>query len=323
MCDDQDHYGDDMTVSDNPPRYVDAATITACLPPDAAVEAVLAGLRGGVDPSADVPRSAVPLRQGDLLLMPAQSSSSVGVKLATVAPGNPARGLPRISAAYVLFDAETLRLTDLLDGVALTNLRTPAVSVAAVKPWLDRFDEPLRIVAFGAGPQALGHLETVAAVHSVASSAMVVRQPDRVEVPTSLSATRVLAAGDAIVSSLLEEAHLVVCATTARAPLFDSRLLGDRAIVVAVGSHEADAREVDSAFCARACVIVEDRQAALRECGDVIQAIGEGALGPDDLVPLRDVALGNRTPADEPVFFKGSGMSWEDLVVAEAVLARL
>ena len=80
---------------------------------------------------------------------------------------------------------------------------------------------------------------------------------------------------------------------------------------------------MDTAFCVRACVIVEDRQTALRECGDVIQAIAENALGPDDLVPMREVARGIRAPADEPVFFKGSGMSWQDLVVAEAVLARL
>jgi ornithine cyclodeaminase len=305
------------------PRYVDAATIAACLSPEAAVEAVLAGLRGDIDPAADVPRSLVPLRQGDLLLMPAQSTSSVGVKLATVAPDNPARGLPRISATYVLFDAATLRPTHLLDGVALTNLRTPAVSVAAIKPWLDRLDEPLRVVAFGGGPQGLGHLRTIAAVHSVATSAVVVRQPDRVELLKSLSSTRVLAADDVDVPGLLGEAHLVVCATTARAPLFDSRLLGDRAIVVAVGSHEAEAREVDAAFCARSNVIVEDRQTALRECGDVIQAIAVGALSPDDLVPMREVARGDRPAGDEPVLFKGSGMSWQDLVVAEAVLARL
>ena len=222
-----------------------------------------------------------------------------------------------------MFDAETLRPTHLLDGVALTNLRTPAVSVAAVKPWLDRVDEPLRVVAFGGGPQGLGHLETIAAVHPVATSAVVVRHPDRVELPESLSATRVLAVDDAGVSSLLDEADLVVCATTARTPLFDSSRLGDRAIVIAVGSHEPEAREVDAAFCARACVIVEDRQTALRECGDLIQAIAEQALDPDNLVPMRAVARGQRSAGDEPVFFKGSGMSWQDLVVAEAVLARL
>ena len=211
--------------------------------------------------------------------MPSGSSSPPSPRII------PRAGCPRISAAYVLFDAATLRPTHLLDGVALTNLRTPAVSVAAVLPWLDLIDEPLRVVAFGGGPQGLGHLETIAAVHPVATSAVVVRQPDRVELPESLCRTQVLAADDPGVARLLGEAHLVACATTARTPLFDSRLLGDRAIVVAVGSHEADAREVDAAFCARACVIVEDRQTALRECGDVIQAIAEGALDPDDLVP--------------------------------------
>lgn len=305
------------------PRYIDAATIAACLPPEAAVEAILTGLCGAVDPAADVPRSHVALQRGDLILMPAQSGSFVGVKLATVAPDNPSRGLPRISAAYVLFDAATLRPTHLLDGVALTNLRTPAVSVAAVKPWLDRIDQPLRMVVFGGGPQGIGHLETVAAAHLVAESAVVVRHPDRVELPASLSGTRILAVDDPKVSGLLGEADLVVCATTGRTPLFDSSLLSDRAIVVAVGSHEADAREVDAAFCARAYVIVEDRETALRECGDVIQAIAEGVLAADDLVPMVDVARGARPTADGPVFFKGSGMSWQDLVVAEAVLARL
>lgn len=305
------------------PRYVDAATIAACLPPESAVEAVLAGLRGDVDPAADTPRSHVSLQQGDLLLMPAQSATSVGVKLATVAPGNPTRGLPRISAAYVLFDAQTLRPTHLLDGVALTNLRTPAVSVAAVKPWLDLLDRPLSVIVFGAGPQGIGHLETVAAVHPVAASAFVVRRPDRVHLSEELAGSTVLAAADPEVATLLRGADLVVCATTARTPLFDSRLLSDRAIVVAVGSHEPEAREVDAAFCGRACVVVEDRATALRECGDVIQAVAERFLGPGDLVPVADVARGIRIAGHEAVLFKGSGMSWQDLVVAEAVLARL
>jgi ornithine cyclodeaminase/alanine dehydrogenase-like protein (mu-crystallin family) len=305
------------------PRYVDAATIATLVSRKAAVEAISTALRGDVDPAADVPRSAVPLEQGDLLLMPAQSASAVGVKLATVAPDNPRRGLPRISAAYVLFDAATLRLTHLLDGEALTNLRTPATSVAAVQGWLDRHEQPLRVVVFGGGPQGIGHLETIAAVHPIASYAVVVRQPDRVRLPELSVDGQVLAADDGSVSSLLGQADVVVCATTARTPLFDSRLLGERAIVMAVGSHEAEAREVDAAFCRRACVVVEDCETALRECGEVIQAIAEGALGPDDLLPMRDVVREGRPRRDEPVLFKGSGMSWQDLVVAEAVLARL
>ncbi len=49
----------------------------------------------------------------------------------------------------------------------------------------------------------------------------------------------------------------------------------------------------------------------------------EGALGIDDLVPMRDVLAGAAPmPADRPLVFRSVGMSWQDLVVAEAVLAR-
>jgi ornithine cyclodeaminase/alanine dehydrogenase-like protein (mu-crystallin family) len=305
------------------PRYLDAATIAASLPPASAVEAITAALRAGLDPAGDIPRTVVPAGRGQLLVMPAQTSHHVGVKLVTVAPQNPARGLPRISGTYVVFDAETLRPTYLLDGVVLTNLRTPAVSVAAIRPWLDRIDGPLRVVAFGAGPQAIGHVQTVSAVHSVATVALVVRRPERVRLAASMNSARVLTAGDREVTKIIQQADLIVCATTARTPLFDSRLLGDRAIVVAIGSHEPDAREVDSAFCARAAVIVEERQNALRECGDIVLAIAEGTIHPDNLIPIRDVAIGERHARDEPVLFKGSGMSWQDLVITEAVLAAL
>jgi ornithine cyclodeaminase/alanine dehydrogenase-like protein (mu-crystallin family) len=305
------------------PRYLDAATIAASLPPASAVEAITAALRAGLDPADDIPRTVVPAGRGQLLIMPAQTSQYVGVKLVTVAPENPVRGLPRISGTYVVFDAETLRPSHLLDGVALTNLRTPAVSVAAIRPWLDRIESPVRVVAFGGGPQAIGHLQTVSAVHSVAAVALVVRQPERVRIPASFNTAQILAADDPEVTEIIRQADLVMCATTARIPLFDSRLLGDRAIVVAIGSHEPDAREVDSAFCGRAAVIVEERQNALRECGDIVLAIAEGALHPDNLIPIREVALGERPAREEPVLFKGSGMAWQDLVIAEAVLAAM
>jgi hypothetical protein len=73
---------------------------------------------------------------------------------------------------------------------------------------------------------------------------------------------------------------VIVCATTAREPLFDGALVRDQATVVAIGSHEPDAREVDERLAGRATVVVESRASALREAGDVIQAIEAGALDP-------------------------------------------
>ncbi|MGR6967822.1 ornithine cyclodeaminase family protein [Geodermatophilus sp. URMC 61] len=293
-------------------RFLDADAVAA-LGPAAAVRAVTAALRGGFDPVTDPPRTAVGLAHGQFLLMPSETPGATGVKVATVAPGNAARGLPRIQAVYLLFDRETLALRAVLDGTALTTLRTPAVSVAAVLPALP--DRPLRVAVVGAGPQAVGHVATLAAVRRLAGVTHLVRDPSR----TSLDVVRL---GSVQADEALRTADVVVCATSARSPLFDSGLLRDDAVVVAVGSHEPDARELDAPLLGRATVVVEDAATALREAGDVVLAIAEGALTAADLVPVRDVVTGAVTPpTDRPLVFKSVGMSWQDLVVAEAVLA--
>ncbi len=292
-------------------RFLDAAAVAA-LGPVGAVRAITDALRGGLDPATDTPRSAVGLAHGQFLLMPSEAPAAAGVKVATVAPGNPARGLPRIQAVYLLFDGETLALRAVLDGTALTTLRTPAVSVAAVLPALP--DRPLRVAVVGAGPQATGHVATLAAVRPLVGATHLVRDPSR----TPLEAVRL---GSADADEALRAADVVVCATSARSPLFDSSLLRDDAVVIAVGSHEPDARELDAPLLGRATVVVEDVATALREAGDVVLAIAEGALTAADLVPVRDLVTGAvPPPADRPLVFKSVGMSWQDLVVAEAVV---
>ena len=294
-------------------RFLDADAVAA-LGPAAAVEAVAQALRGGLDPVDDPPRAAVGLSRGQFLLMPSETQAAAGVKVATVAPANPARGLPRVQAVYLLFDRETLTLRAVLDGTALTTLRTPAVSVAAVLPVLP--DRPLRVAVVGAGPQAVGHIRTLAAVRRLTEVTYLVRDPARtcpVEA-VRLNSTRS--------DEALRAADVVVCATSARSPLFDSTLLRDDVVVVAVGSHEPEARELDAALLGRATVVVEDVATALREAGDVVLAIAEGALTADDLATMRDLVTGAvPAPAGRPMVFKSVGMAWQDLVVAEAVLA--
>ena len=292
-------------------RVLDAAAVAA-LGPAAAVQAIVDALRGGVDPAADHPRTAVSLSHGQFLLMPSESDASAGVKVVTVAPENAERGLPRVQAAYLLFDGDTLSLRAVLDGTALTTLRTPAVSVAAVLGNLP--ERPLRVAIVGAGPQATGHAATLAAVRPVEEVTFVVRDPDR----TPLDA---VALGSGAADDAFRSADVVVCATSARSPVFDSRLVRDDAVVVAVGSHEPDARELESSLLRRASVLVEDVQTALREAGDVVLAIADGALVESDLYPMRDVVTGDAlVTTDRPLVFKSVGMSWQDLVVAEAVV---
>lgn len=294
-------------------RFLDAGAVAA-LGPAAAVRAVTDALLAGFDPADDPARLNVGLAQGHFLLMPSESATATGVKIATVAPGNATRGLPRIQAVYLLFDRDTLALRAALDGTALTTLRTPAVSVAAVLPHLP--DRPLRVAVVGSGPQARGHVATLAAVRPLDDVVHLVRDPAR----TDLRAERL---GTPASDEVVRSADVIVCATSARTPILDSELVRDDAVVIAVGSHEPDARELEPALLARSTVAVEDVGAALREAGDVVLAIAEGAITAGGLVPMRAVVTGGVVPPDDrPLVFKGVGMSWQDLVVAEAVVGR-
>jgi ornithine cyclodeaminase len=232
---------------------------------------------------------------------------------------------------YVLLDADTLAPVAVLDGAALTTLRTPAVSVAAVRSVLPA-SRPVRVVVFGAGPQAVGHLFTLAAVLeadgprpadaplSLLDVDMVVRAPAAAAVPATSGATvRVLRAGSPAARRALEDAQLVVCATTSHEPLFPAQDLRPDAVVVAVGAHDPTALEVEPALAGRARVVVEDPATALREAGVVRAAVGAGLLGPEALVPMAHVVTTASAPVEGPVLFVSVGMAWEDLVVASAV----
>jgi ornithine cyclodeaminase/alanine dehydrogenase-like protein (mu-crystallin family) len=299
--------------------FLDAAAIAGALTALQAVDALEAALRGGLDPEADPPRAAVGADAGEVLLMPSSAPGAVGVKLVTVAPDNPTRGHPRIQGVYVLFHPETLAPAALLDGIGLTDLRTSAVSALAVRHVAA--PDPRRLVVFGTGAQAWAHVGALRAVcPAIERVDVVARDRDRLEAFVARCEAEHGVAAHVADAAAVAGADLVVCATTAREPLFDGTLVPDTATVVAIGSHEPAAREVDERLAGRATVVVESRGSALREAGDVIAAIDAGALDAGALVPLGALVRGEARPADgRPRFFKSTGMAWEDLVVAAAV----
>ena len=154
-------------------RVIDAEAVAA-LGWAAAIDAIRAAIVS--DSATGVPpRTVVDVRAGQLLLMPAAVDRYAGVKVVSIAPDNPVRGLPRVQGAYLLFDATTLQVAAVLDGVALTTLRTAAVSALAV----DRLARPeeARLVVFGCGPQARGHIEALSQVRPIRQVTIV--EPER------------------------------------------------------------------------------------------------------------------------------------------------
>ncbi|WP_017612646.1 ornithine cyclodeaminase family protein [Nocardiopsis salina] len=297
--------------------FVGADEVARRIGPDRARELVDKALRDGFDPAQDPARVHTGAGDGHLLLMPSTLGQWVGVKVATVSPENPGRGLPRIQAVYVLMDARTLTPRLMVDGVSLTSLRTPATSAVAA----DHLTAPdaTTLVVFGNGPQAVEHTVAMSRIRDFTDVRLVGRSPHKVRAALDELADRGIDARPGKPEDVAG-ADLVVCATSAAEPLFDGSLVDDGACVIAMGSHETDRREVDAGLMGRAFVVVEDRGAAMRECGDVVMAVDEGTLTPDALTGLAPLVRGEVTRReDRPNVFKGSGMSWQDLAVAVGV----
>jgi ornithine cyclodeaminase/alanine dehydrogenase-like protein (mu-crystallin family) len=297
-------------------RVVDATEVTAALPMATAIDAVRAALLAGLDPAADPARSVVPMPHGQILLMPARWDRFAGVKVVTVAPDNPAAGLPRVQGGYLLLDGPTLTPLALLAGAELTTIRTAAVSALAA----DLLAEPdaTNLVVFGAGPQARGHIAALRTVRPIRQVVVVGRNPDRA---ADLAAECARDGLDARTGTAVDvaTADVIACCTTARTPLFDGNLLRADTTVIAVGSHEPDAVEVDAPTVTRSTVVVETCSTALREAGDVLQPVRAGLLDPGTLIELAALVRGAPVDRTRPRLFKSVGMAWEDLVLAAAI----
>jgi ornithine cyclodeaminase len=285
----------------------------------AAIDALERAFRDG-DPAGGPLRSQLGTPEGTLLLMPATGPAGVGVKLVTVTPANASRGEPLIGAVYVLFDAWSQQPRAVLDGAALTALRTAAVSGLATR-FLARPDAA-RLVLFGAGVQAGEHLEAMVAERPIERVVVVSRSGS----PASALAARASALGlDAAVGGpeAVRDADLICTCTTSERPLFDGAWLPGGVHVNAVGSYRPQTRELDTETVRRAALVVEERAAALAEAGELALAIAEGAIEAGhvraDLHELMNGSQVRTSPRDVTVF-KAVGLAFEDLAVAAAAL---
>ena len=296
-------------------RFIDAAELARLVPMEKAIAALDSAFGAARLPAAPQ-RTHLAVEGGDLLLMPAAGEGGVGVKLVTVTPSNPARGLPLIHGLYVLFAPDTLAPLAAIDGAALTGLRTAAVSGLATR-YLARPDAR-RLVIFGAGTQARAHLDAMSAVRPIAQARVVSRSREKaerfVEIARELGLDAAVASPDAVA-----DADIVCACTTSPTPVFDGSLLREGTHVNAVGAYTPTTRELDDVTVRRSRLVVETREAALAEAGDLLIPLQAGIIARSNIVAdLSEVVRGapvRRATADITVF-KSVGVAYEDLAVA-------
>jgi ornithine cyclodeaminase len=296
------------------------------------IEAMKNAYAAWSDGRADIPLRtslAIPPREGTSLFMPAyvreKDEDALAVKVVSVFPQNPKRGIPLIQAAVLLLDAETGAPAAFLEGSALTAIRTGAAAGAATDILARRESRVAAVI--GAGVQGRTQLEAVCAVRSVERAYIYDADPARAEtfvremagirgIPRDLRAA-------ASVDEALDEADILCTATTSSTPVYDAAALPDGLHINGIGSYTLDMIENPPELMTRAAVFVDARPAAIAEAGEIVAAIRAGFLENSEIAELGEVILGRvpgRVSDSQITFFKSVGIAAQDALAARLAL---
>ncbi len=269
----------------------------------------------------------IPEYKGLHLGMPAYiggETDALGLKVVTVYPDNPAKyGLATTIGTLLLNDPQTGAPLAIMDAGFLTAMRTGAVSGVATK-YLAR-QGPATVGIFGAGVQARTQLLAVCAVRPV-TRALVLdvsteAQCAYCEEMSAKLGIEVVPEDD--VRQLVQTADILIAASSAHEPLFEGAWLRPGTHINGIGSHSPNARELDTTTILRSKVVVDLREAALAEAGDLMIPIQEGATTADHIhASLGEVVARLRPGRESPeeiTLFKSVGLALQDVSTAVRV----
>lgn len=311
------------------------ADLQRCLDMPMAIESMRTAFRALQAGQVQMPqRASVALsEQGLALLMPSLLQHSArpafGLKLLTSIADNAERGLPRSFATVLLLDATSGQTLAIMEGGWLTAMRTGAVAGLATD--LLALPDANVLALFGAGAQAPTQVWAVHTVRPLREVRVVNRSDEHY---TQLQQTLHQLLGDACppikraasAYEALSGASLVACATASTTPLFRSSDIAPGTHINAVGAFTPAMCEVDAETLARARIVVDQREAALIEAGDLLQAHASGRIaGAAAWLELGQLVGGEqpgRQSRDEITVFKSVGLAIQDLATALSVYER-
>jgi ornithine cyclodeaminase len=281
---------------------------------------------------ADLPlRASIPVsgQEGVALVMSARCDVPFGLggKFVTVYPRNPRAGRPLVHAAVLLFDPETGAPAALLEGTALTALRTGAASGLATE-LLARTDARHAAV-IGSGVQARTQLQAVCTVRRIESvSVYSLDRPGAEAFATEMAGVEGVPDTIQLADSAREacaEADIVCTATSSAEPVLGPDDVAAGTHINAVGSFTPEMQELDPELVGRARVVVDQRQASLAEAGEVIAAVRDGLVDERELIELGEVvntAARGRVDDDQITLFKSVGVAVQDLCAGARAMER-
>ncbi|WP_380674580.1 ornithine cyclodeaminase family protein [Salinigranum sp. GCM10025319] len=225
-----------------------------------------------------------------------------------------------------LFDADSGELLAVIDGAHMNPYKTGAVGAVGVDALAREDASSLAII--GSGSQARGQLRAAATVRDldtvwVYSPTKDHRESFAGEMDRELDAS---VAAVASAAAAIEDADIVVTATTAAEPVFDGDRLEPGTHVTAMGQYDPEKRELDATTIERATYVPDLRKRATADAGSFLQAMEEGVVDEDHVhAELGEVVAGvaeGRTTDEEITVFDSGGTGIETVAAAFLLYER-
>ncbi|EPY7708659.1 ornithine cyclodeaminase family protein [Bacillus pacificus] len=275
-------------------------------------------------------RTSLPFanEQNTALIMPsvAEGLEALGLKVVTVVPENKKIGKKTINGIVMLSDFQTGEPLALLEGSYLTMIRTGALSGVATKHLARHNAKTLCII--GTGEQAKGIAEAVFAVRHIEKVILYNRTEEKAYAFSQYIQEKFNKPAYVYTSTneAISEADIIVTTTNASTPVF-SKKLQKGVHINAVGSFRPSMQELPSHAIANANkVVVESKEAALEETGDLQVPIQEGLFKANDIHAELGQIIGGekagRENDEEITIFKSVGLAVVDIIVAKYLYER-
>jgi ornithine cyclodeaminase len=312
---------------------LNADDVRKVLPMRPTIEAMKSAYASLSDGTAVVPlRTRLPISNHDALslFMPAymktDSGEALAVKVVSLFPNNPARGLAYIQAAVLVLEAETGRAVALLEGSTLTALRTGAGSGAAID-LLARKDSQV-VAIFGAGIQGRTQLEAACTARQIETAYIFDPSREKAEdYAREMAGYRSITKDLRVANSAreaVENADIICTATTSSTAVFADNAVKSGTHISAIGAYTPEMQEAPVETLARARIVVDSYATVIEEAGDIVKAIQAGAIQESDIhAELGEIVLGKKPgrESDEQItFFKSVGNAVQDAVAAQLAL---
>jgi ornithine cyclodeaminase/alanine dehydrogenase-like protein (mu-crystallin family) len=127
-------------------------------------------------------------------------------------------------------------------------------------------------------------------------------------------------------AQILAESDIVCTASSSSTPLFDGSLVRPGTHINGIGSHSPNARELDTTIIQRSKVVADSLEACLKEAGDIMIPLQEGAISKSHIhAELGEIVLGRKPARANPqeiTLFKSNGLAIQDAATAKLVYDR-